>query len=341
MKNLLVAFSLILFTLSCNPSTTQEDMTATAPTVRPDYVLVIHGGAGAMSRDKMSAEDEKAYRAGLQQALDAGKAILANGGTSMDAIEATIHILEDSPLFNAGRGSVLTNAGTIEMDASFMDGATLNAGAVAGIKTIRHPVSAARLVMTESPHVMLTGQGAEDYAIANGLEVKDTSYFHTDRRLRQLNRAKSKEETASLDWEESKYGTVGAVALDKHGNLAAATSTGGMTNKRYGRVGDVPIIGAGTYANNATCAVSCTGHGEYFIRNVVAHSISALMEYKGLSLAEAGDEIVMKKLVAQEGSGGLIAVDHQGNIAMPFNSAGMFRGFVKSDGETGIAIYRE
>jgi beta-aspartyl-peptidase (threonine type) len=339
-------FALLLF--ACQPAEQAPEAAADqqdARTERPDYVLVIHGGAGAIRKENMTAEMDSAYRAGLREAMKVGEAILKNGGTAMDAIEATLHQLEDNHLFNAGKGAVMTNTGTIELDASFMDGATGNAGAVAGIKTIRHPVSAARMVMERSPHVFLTGRGAEQYAAENGLETVDSSYFYTDRRARQLQRAKDREQqkqsAAPADWEASKYGTVGAAALDKDGNLAAATSTGGMTNKRWGRVGDVPVIGAGTYANNETCAVSCTGHGEYFIRNVVAYDLSAKMAYQGLSLAEAAEEIVMQKLVKQGGSGGLIAVDKDGNVTMPFNSAGMFRGFVKSTGEQKVAIYQE
>lgn len=317
----------------------QEKTVPQAKPERPEYALAIHGGAGAMSRDLLSAEKEVEYRAGLQLALETGEKILKEGGSAMDAVEATIHILEDNPLFNAGKGAVFTHEETVELDASFMDGKTMNAGAVAGVKTIRHPISAARLVMDSSVHVMMAGQGADQFASGYGLEVVDNSYFHTERRLKQVQAKKAGNEQKARQLK--KHGTVGCVALDKNGNLAAGTSTGGMTNKRYGRVGDAPIIGAGTYANNNTCAVSCTGHGEYFIRNVVAYDVSALMEYGGKSLKEAGDHIVHDKLVKQEASGGLISLDKEGNIHMPFNSAGMFRGFVKSDGSTGIAIYQD
>lgn len=302
---------------------------------RPEYALAIHGGAGAMSRDLMTAEMEVQYRAGLEAALQKGEEILKNGGSAMDAVEATIHILEDNPLFNAGKGAVFTHEETVELDASFMDGETGNAGAVAGIKSIRHPISAARLVMDSSVHVMMAGEGADKFASSFGLEVVENSYFHTERRLKQVQEKKAGEEPKVL----KKHGTVGCVALDKDGNLAAGTSTGGMTNKRYGRVGDAPIIGAGTYANNESCAVSCTGHGEYFIRNVVAYDVSALMQYGNKSLQEAGDHIIHEKLVKQNASGGLISLDKDGNIHMPFNSAGMFRGFIKSDGTSGVAIY--
>ena len=306
---------------------------------RPAYALAIHGGAGAMSRDLMTPEMEKAYRAGLEAALAKGESILKDGGSAMDAVEASIHILEDNPLFNAGKGAVFTHEETVELDASFMDGQTGNAGAVAGVKSIRHPISAARLVMDSSVHVMMAGQGADKFASGYGLEVVDNTYFHTERRLKQVQAKKAGDEAKAKQLK--KYGTVGCVALDKQGNLAAGTSTGGMTNKRYGRVGDAPIIGAGTYANNKTCAVSCTGHGEYFIRNVVAYDVSALMEYGAKTLQQAGDYIIHDKLVKQDASGGLISLDKDGNIHMPFNSAGMFRGFVKSDGSQGVAIYED
>ncbi|MDB4285698.1 isoaspartyl peptidase/L-asparaginase [bacterium] len=337
MHSFLLVFSLAIGMIACDSNNVSE------PSVeKPEYVLVIHGGAGAIKKEFMSDEQEAQYTAALQVALDAGEKILKAGGPSLDAIEVAIHTMEDNPLFNAGRGAVYTHSGTIEMDASFMDGATGNAGAVAGVQTLRHPVSSARLVMEKSVHVMMSGAGAEAFAISHGLEVMDTAWFRTERREGQLKRIQAKEKEVVLgNWEDTKYGTVGAVALDKNGNLAAATSTGGMTNKRYGRIGDAPIIGAGTFADNGTCAVSCTGHGEYFIRNVVAYDVSARMAYKGISLKQAADEIIMKKLVAIDGSGGLIAVDKNGNIAMPFNSDGMFRGFVKSTGETEIGIYGE
>jgi beta-aspartyl-peptidase (threonine type) len=260
--------------------------------------------------------------------------------------------MEESPLFNAGKGAVFTNEGKNELDASVMDGKTLKAGAVAGVTNVKSPISLARKVMEASEHVMLTGRGAEHFAKEKGLEIVDPSYFYTETRFQQLQNAK-KEEKVQLDHsgdkgsldeqiftEGNKYGTVGAVALDAYGNLAAGTSTGGMTNKRWNRVGDAPIIGAGTYANNQTCAVSATGHGEYFIRSVVSYDISALMEYKGLSVQQAADEVVMKKLVQRGGEGGVIAVDAKGNVAMPFNSEGMYRGFVKADGKPTVLIYK-
>jgi len=302
---------------------------------KPDYVLVVHGGAGAMSRENMTEERIVLAKAGLQQALDAGEEILMNGGTSLDAVEAAVRLLEDHPLFNAGRGAVFNAEGKIELDASIMDGSTLKAGAVAGVRTVKNPISLARKVMEASPHVLLIGQGAEVFAKEQGIEIVDSSWFFTEHRWNEYLRIRERIDN------EGREGTVGAVALDKHGNLAAATSTGGMVMKRFGRVGDSPIIGAGTYANNATCAVSATGHGEYFIRNVVSYDISALMLYKQMGLEEAANHVVMDKLVKQNGKGGVIAVDKDGNIAMPFNTNGMFRGFVNSTSETSVMIFRE
>lgn len=326
-----------------------------------NFVLVIHGGAGTILKKNMTPEKEKAYRDKLTEALQTGYDILKNGGTSEDAVQATIMVMEDSPLFNAGKGSVYTNNETNEMDAAIMDGKTLKAGAVAGVRTIKNPITAARMVKDQSEHVMLMGEGAEEFASKNGIIIVDTSYFFDQNRLNQLRELKEKEK-AVLDHDgdqgsiqpdsseiefnvdmnpDKKFGTVGAVALDKNGNLAAGTSTGGMTNKKYGRVGDAPIIGAGTYANNKTCAVSCTGHGEYFIRNVVAYDVSAMMEYKNISLEQAANEIVNEKLEKQDGRGGLIAVDSNGNITMPFNTPGMYRGYVKADGTIHVFIYKE
>jgi beta-aspartyl-peptidase (threonine type) len=333
-------------------------MPATLPAQSPvqkdmsKITLVIHGGAGTITRQNMTPDKEKAYQAALQQALQAGYDVLKKGGASLDAVEAAIHVMEESPLFNAGKGAVFTNEGKNELDASVMDGKTLKAGAVAGVTTVKSPISLARKVMEASEHVMLTGRGAEQFAREKGLEIVDPSYFYTETRFQQLQNAK-KEEKVQLDHsgdkgsldehiftEGNKYGTVGAVALDAYGNLAAGTSTGGMTNKRWNRVGDAPIIGAGTYANNQTCAVSATGHGEYFIRSVVSYDISALMEYKGLSVQQAAEEVVMKKLVQRGGEGGVIALDAKGNVSMPFNSEGMYRGFVKADGKPTVLIYK-
>ncbi|WPP48042.1 isoaspartyl peptidase/L-asparaginase family protein [Catalinimonas niigatensis] len=325
--------------------------------------IAIHGGAGTIKREDMSPEREAEYRAKLEEALKAGHQVLENGGSSLNAVVAAIQIMEESPLFNAGKGAVFTNEVKNELDAAIMDGKTRNAGTVAGISTVKSPVAAARVVMENSPHVMMIGQGAEQFAEEQGLEMVDPSYFFTDRRYEQLQRIKDTEQQqlehdgdkdsgdrrpgdqreGMLDekFPDRKFGTVGAVALDQEGNLAAATSTGGMTNKRYGRVGDVPIIGAGTYADNTTCAVSATGHGEYFIRSVVAYDIAALMKYKGLSLKEAGEEVVKDKLVKMGGGGGVISIDAQGNIAMPFNTAGMYRASISPGGEMYIGIYED
>jgi L-asparaginase / beta-aspartyl-peptidase len=314
--------------------------------------LVIHGGAGTILKKHMTPELEKSYTEKLDEALEAGYAILKNGGSSMDAIEASIKILEDSPLFNAGKGAVLTSDGRAELDASIMDGSNLNAGAIAGVHHIKNPIVAARKVMENSPHVMMTGEGAEVFARSQNLEFVEASYFLDERRVKQLQRIKEEEKRKEeeegylipaddYDVVNYKFGTVGAVALDRNGNIVAGTSTGGMMNKKFGRVGDAPIIGAGTYANNKTCGVSCTGHGEYFIRSVVAYDISALMEYKGFSLQKAADEVVMKKLKQMGGEGGIIALDGKGNVSMTFNSEGMFRAAYDAKGKKVIGIYRE
>ena len=312
---------------------------------RQRFMLVVHGGAGTIRRENMTAEDEAAYRAAMTQAIRAGYDILARDGRSVDAVEAAVNVLEDSPLFNAGRGAVFTNEGRNEMDAAIMSSRTFSAGAVAGLRHIRNPIDLARAVMEKSPHVMLIGEGAEAFARAQGFEMMPEEYFRTERRLRQLERARAAETApsgAALDdpLGDRKFGTVGAVAVDAHGDLAAATSTGGMTNKRWGRVGDVPIIGAGTYADSS-CAVSATGHGEYFIRNVVAADICARVRYLGVSLEEAADAVVMRRLVAQGGEGGIIAVDRAGRFAAPFNSSGMYRGWVGPDGEIVVRIFRD
>ena len=292
------------------------------------YGLVIHGGAGTITRKNMSSEKESAYRAKLTEALAAGFEVLEKGGSSMDAVETTIRIMEDSPLFNAGKGAVFTNAGTNELDASIMDGGTLKAGAVAGVKTIKNPISAARKVMDETWHVMLAGDGADNFAKEQGLEIVNNNYFYTERRWNALKKAQ----------EEEKHGTVGCVALDKKGNIAAGTSTGGLTNKRWGRVGDTPIIGAGTYANNETCGVSGTGQGEYFIRGNIAYDVSALMIYRSLTVNDAAGQVI-DKLSGRGGRGGLIAMDKNGNIAMSFNTEGMYRGYRVNGSESVIKIY--
>ena len=309
---------------------------------KAEYALVIHGGAGTIRKSDLTAEQEAEYLKTLNEALDIGETILKNGGTSKEAVAKTIMRMEDSPLFNAGKGAVFTNAGTNELDASVMDGTSQNAGAVGGVKKVRNPIQAAVAVMDNSPHVMLTGEGADQFAEEQGLNLVENDYFHTDRRWKSLQKVKEKEAAKTgyiMENTDSKFGTVGCVALDNSGNIFAGTSTGGMTNKRWGRVGDSPIIGAGTYADNATCGVSCTGHGEYFIRYAVAYDVAARMAYLGENVNEAADFIVHKKLVEKGGSGGLIALDAKGNVAMPFNSEGMYRGYAKP-GQREVLIYK-
>lgn len=317
-----------------------------------DFVLVIHGGVGTILKENMTPEKEEAYLQTLEQALVAGEQILQSEGTAIEAVEAAVLVMEDSPLFNAGKGSVFTHDGKQEMDASIMDGSTLNAGAVMAVGKIKNPISAARKVMENSVHVMLSGEGAEQFAALQGCTLVDPSYFYSEARYQQLLLAKSTNEVlldhsgenkntlGSIENGGRKLGTVGAVALDAHGNLAAATSTGGMTNKQYGRIGDTPVIGAGTYANNQTCAVSCTGHGEFFIRNVVAYDISALMEYKHLSLQQAAAYVVNEKLKKQDAEAGVIAVDTMGNYCMTFNTPGMYRGAVTARMKPKVEIYQ-
>ncbi|HET6348799.1 MAG TPA: isoaspartyl peptidase/L-asparaginase [Candidatus Krumholzibacteria bacterium] len=309
-------------------------------------ILVIHGGAGTISPDKMTPDKEKAYHEALSQALQTGYQILHDGGTSLDAVEATICVLEDSPLFNAGRGSVYTSNGYNEMDASIMEGKTLRAGAVASVTGIKNPIRAARKVMEQTSHVMLVGDGAVEFAREQGLEFEDSAYFATPQRWQELQRIKEEEKTkgkyGSLEFPHTHLGTVGAVALDKHGDLAAATSTGGLTNKRWGRVGDSPIIGAGTYADNATCAVSCTGIGEYFIRGSYAREVSVLMQYRGMSVDAAAKHVIHDELVklGGEDTGGMIAMDRHGHFAMDFNTRGMYRGYIGEDGTPHTFLYR-
>mgnify|MGYP000040811201 CR=1 FL=1 len=318
-----------------------EGSTIEKDTQGSDYAIVIHGGAGTILKENMTEEREKDYIAKLNEALDAGEAILKEGGDAADAVVAAIHLMEDSPLFNAGKGAVFSNEGKNELDASIMRGYDQNAGAVGGITNVKHPISAARAVLEHSDHVLLTGEGAELFAKDVGLDIVDPSYFYTEGRWNSLQRILEEEKVKKkeiAELSENKHGTVGCVALDKAGNIVAGTSTGGMTNKRYGRFGDVPIIGAGTYADNATCGVSCTGHGEYFIRYAVAYDVSARMKYLGEGLQEAADHVVNTTLVEKKGSGGLIAIDEYGNVAMPFNSAGMYRGYAKS-GERIVKIY--
>lgn len=310
--------------------------------------MVIHGGAGTILKSDMTPELEDAYQKGLEEALEAGYSVLEKGGKSIDAVKAAVVLLEDNILFNAGRGSVFTKKGVQEMDAAVMDGEHLNAGAICGVRNVRNPIELAIEVMNHSNHVFLSGKGANDFAIKQGLRLEPDDYFFSQFRYDQWKEIRDSD-AYSLDhthqdvqelMKDKKFGTVGAVACDQHGIIAAGTSTGGMTNKKYGRIGDSPVIGAGTYANNKTCAISCTGHGEPFIRCVAAYDVSAHMEYKGMSLQEAMEEVVMKKLVALEGEGGMIGVDASGNVAMVFNSAGMYRAMRSSTGERVIGIYQ-
>ena len=309
--------------------------------------LVIHGGAGTITKDEMTPELEKAYLKALQDGLDAGYAVLEEGGSAVNAVKAASVVMEDNMLFNAGRGSVFTKKGVQEMDAAIMDGETLDAGAVAGIRNVRNPIELATEVLRNSNHVFLSGKGANDFAIKQGIKLEPDEYFFSQFRYDQW-RAVRDSDNYMLDHthndiseiKDKKFGTIGAVACDKDGNIAAATSTGGMTNKKYGRIGDSPLIGCGTYANNNTCAISCTGHGEIFIQAVAAYDVSALMEYKGLSLKAAAEQVVLEKLVKMNGEGGLIGVDRHGNYAMVLNSAGMYRGVKSSDGTNEVAIYK-
>ncbi len=308
------------------------------------YTLVIHGGAGTILKQDMTDEQEAAYRKGLEDALNAGYALLEKGQSAVDAVRAAVNSLEDNLLYNAGKGSVFGHDGIQEMDASIMDGKTLMAGAVSAVRNIRNPVELAYAIMTKSQHVMLNGQGAYDFAKLKGIKTEPDEYFFSQFRYDQWKQMQGNDE-AALDHnvvvKDKKFGTVGAAACDMHGNIAAATSTGGMTNKKFGRVGDSPIIGAGTYANNKTCAISCTGHGEPFIRAVTAYDVSCLMEYKGMSLEEAMHFVVHDKLLKLDAEGGMIGVDAKGNAAMVFNSEGMYRGMRASDGRNEVAIYKK
>lgn len=323
---LLLTLSISMITTSFSPSPT-----------RPRFAIAIHGGAGTILKSSMTPEQDALYRTKLAEAVEIGYAILEKGGTSLDAVEAVVQRLEDDSLFNAGKGSVFNSEGKVELDASIMDGNTLKAGAVAGVHHVKNPIRLARTVMEKSEHVFFIGDGAEKFAQEHGLELVDESYFFTEARWQSLQKAKAKESLT----EKEKHGTVGAVALDQHGNLAAATSTGGMTNKKFGRIGDSPIIGAGTYADNETCAISATGHGEYFIRAVVAHDIASLIRYKRLSIQAAAEEVVMNKLAKLGGTGGIIAIDRNANIAMPFNTDGMYRAYKVQGGKTFVAIYKD
>ena len=360
-RSLFLLFSILFF--SCNQSPVDKkpigapDQVPVSDKVEGDnFGIVIHGGAGTILKENMTDSLEAEYKAVLEEAIRTGHQILADGGTALEAVQRSINIMEDHPLFNAGKGAVFTNEGKNELDASIMDGETLQAGAIAGVTTVKNPINLAYRVMTKSEHVFLAGKGAEVFAQEEELEIVDPSYFHTDARFEALQRIKESEKT-ELDHDaaetsektaffdpfikDSKFGTVGAVALDKNGNLAAGTSTGGMTNKKWNRIGDVPIIGAGTYANNATAAVSATGWGEFFIRGVVAYDISAMMEYRKMSLEDAARRVIQEKLTELGGEGGIIAIDKKGNISMEFNSAGMYRAAMNREGELILGIYKD
>ena len=325
-----VILPLSIFITACNAAP-QENSEGSENIQAYEYALVLHGGAGSMNFKNLPEPSQVAYKASLDSALQVGLVLLDEGGAAVDAVEAVIRYLEDNPLYNAGRGAVFTSEGVNELDASIMSGSDMNAGAVAGVKDVRHPITAARAVMEKSVHVMLSGEGASEFAKECGLEIVDPSFFYTEKRHKSLQRVK----------DEEKHGTVGCVALDRQGNLCAGTSTGGMTNKKYGRIGDSPIIGAGTYANNATCGVSATGHGEFFIRWAVAHDISALMEYKGYDVETAAREVVEQKLVKAGGSGGVICLDRYGRVAMITNTSGMFRAYGNSAGEHIVAFFNK
>uniref|UniRef100_UPI004049158D isoaspartyl peptidase/L-asparaginase family protein n=2 Tax=Gelidibacter sp. TaxID=2018083 RepID=UPI004049158D len=351
MQKITLYFALLLLLFNCNSSGDKSKNDNETSIPKAEFAIVIHGGAGTILKENMTPEQELAYKKVLEEAIKVGYNILKNGGSSLDAVEKTINVMEDSPLFNAGKGAVFTNAETNELDASIMDGKTLNAGASAGTTIVKNPINLARAIMEKSEHVMLSGKGAEQFAIEQNLDIVNPDYFYTENRFNSLQRIKASEKT-ELDHnsksafydatiKNSKFGTVGCAALDKNGNLAAGTSTGGMTNKRWGRIGDAPIIGAGTYANNATCAVSSTGWGEYFIRAMVAHDISALMDYKGLTLQEAAKEVIQKKVPKLGGDGGIIAIDKNGTIVMEFNTAGMYRASMNEKGELYIGIYKD
>lgn len=348
MYKTLMLFLLALGLASCEINLNEIDSTEQSDSeAEPlEWSIAIHGGAGYMNPESMNGEKEKAYRAHLDTALSIGEEVLKAGGSSVDAVEQTINYMEDCPLFNAGKGAVLTSEGKAEMDASIMWGKTRNCGAVTGIGNVKNPVSAARKVMEESEHVFFSGHGAEIFAQAQRLEIRDSSYFVTKDRMKRYERIKKEKEaesngkSASLP-ESFKFGTVGCVALDKDGNITAATSTGGMMWKKHGRIGDSPVIGAGTYADNRTCGISSTGHGEYFIRAVVAHDISARMLHGNKTLDAAAEQVVMKDLVEMEGDGGVIGVDYLGNVVMKFNTSGMFRGFSQANGERAVLIFKD
>ncbi|WP_439130150.1 isoaspartyl peptidase/L-asparaginase family protein [Polaribacter sp.] len=350
MKKLLFIISFVLISYGCQKETATSKKET--PKKSNDFAIIIHGGAGTILKKNMTDEKEAAYKAKLEEAIKVGHTILKNGGKSGEAVLKTIQVMEESPLFNAGKGAVFTHEETNELDASFMDGKTLNAGAVAGVTNVKSPIALAIKVMTDSDHVMLSGKGASTFAKEKGLEIVDPSYFYTENRFKSLQRIKNRNKTQldhddkkaafyDADIKNSKFGTVGCVALDKNGNIAAGTSTGGMTNKRWGRIGDAPIIGSGTYANNLTCGVSSTGWGEYFIRSQVAYDISAQMEYQQKTLKEATTDVIQNKLTKLGGTGGVIALDKNGNMSFEFNTAGMYRASMDDAGNLIVKIYKE
>ena len=352
MKNFLFIISIVCISFSCNSNKDSSSAENTLLEKQNEFAIIIHGGAGTILKGNLSKEKEKAYRNKLEEAIRIGYAILKEGGTSQEAVVKTIQVMEESPLFNAGKGAVFTHEETNELDASFMDGESLNAGAVAGVKNVKSPIELAVKIMTDSDHVMLSGEGASIFAKEKGLEMVDPAYFYTERRFKSLQRIKNKAKTEldnndkkatfyDADIKNSKFGTVGCVALDKNGNISAGTSTGGMTNKRWGRIGDAPIIGSGTYANNKTCGVSSTGWGEYFIRSQVAYDISAQMEYQKKTLKEATKDVIQNKLTKLGGTGGVVALDKNGNMSFEFNTAGMYRASMNDAGELVVKIYKE
>jgi beta-aspartyl-peptidase (threonine type) len=339
----------IVVAILCTSCDKKEKAIEIATTTSEKFCIVIHGGAGTILKENMSDSLEAEYNRVLDLAVSKGYEIHKNGGASLDAVTQVIMILEDSPLFNAGKGAVFTHEGKNELDASIMDGKSKAAGSVASVTRVKNPINLARAIMEVSEHVMMVGLGAEKFAEQNGIELVDPSYFFTEKRWEGLQKAKEREKieldhAAAINYDplikNQKFGTVGCVALDKKGNIAAGTSTGGMTNKRYGRVGDAPIIGAGTYADNATCGVSATGWGEFFIRNVVAYDIAAQMQYKKVTLGEAAKETIQKKVPEMGGDGGIIAIDKEGNIVMEFNTAGMYRAAIDINGKKIIEIYK-
>lgn len=352
MKNFLFIILIVCISFSCNSNKDSSSAENTLLEKQNEFAIIIHGGAGTILKGNLSKEKEKAYRNKLEEAIRIGYAILKEGGTSQEAVIKTIQVMEESPLFNAGKGAVFTHEETNELDASFMDGESLNAGAVAGVKNVKSPIELAVKIMTDSDHVMLSGEGASIFAKEKGLEMVDPAYFYTERRFKSLQRIKANVKTKldysdkkaafyDADIKNNKFGTVGCVALDKNGNIAAGTSTGGMTNKRWGRIGDAPIIGSGTYANNKTCGVSSTGWGEYFIRSQVAYDISAQMEYQKKTLKEATKDVIQNKLTKLGGTGGVVALDKNGNMSFEFNTAGMYRASMNDAGELVVKIYKE